>query len=573
MKGIDNVLNRGRDLDYSIMGRDATHTRRVMAVNAALLLLALSCAVLFFWRWVNQGEATRDFKQSQADVPEVGRVNAHTVSVDGAAGSLPGDVGTPGTPGEAGAAGQDLILRFAELTASGLIPVPGLRVNVTIPEVDARRRLELITDEGGRARLRGPVGANAEVSLYEDQWRFVSRRRAGTSSITVPVLLHGPSGEVSLAVERVRTHVLEIRYADGVDYAGVITLRPGFGAPTQVEIAPGPAKLVLPAEGRFDVLVAARRPGFADRVVALDPPAAGTVQVITLDSADREHGVLEVVCLGSVPGMAVDITIEETSAHESARRQLQSDRVRRWSAEKAYVSRSLREGDFLVIVRPSQGQGALVGRAEARVVRGAAVQVQIVLTMQATVRARFVLADGNPVPRARLVPAEAEHVHWDWLAGLPAGYARGGDDPIALADSDGVAVLSGLIPGVVRLLGDARGYGQQRFDVTLAQGECHDLGTVVLAEAEGRIVIHVDHPEADDNSEYEVMLLKPLAGVVFGPASYTGKQFVIERLPLLTYTVSIRYVGGGFGATSRQVALTADKPEGSVTFKMARPVD
>lgn len=547
--------------------------RRALALNFALMLVVAVCALLFVWRWIDQPAATIKPADATVSAP----AQRHDRSPEGIDNTAD-DPGrrAPETKASSTAVGPDsgeLVLQFLERAQQGLRPAAALAFTVEIVTAARGKQLPQETDQKGYATITGPRGAAAMIRLPDTGWRFASHGLVGGTETTISLSRTAPSDDMTLIVERAQSLALSISYSDGVAYTGLITVLSASGQPLSLEVQSTPVRMALRPDQEFRVLVPSRRPGFADKEVALKPSSVQAPQLITLEESARDFGMLEISCTGAEAGALVDIYVDEvpTDAADAARRQLQHDRARRWSSDKSYTTCSLSEAKFVVVVRPYHAQSNLIGRAEASVLAGVTVRVHVVLELQASVRARVVQVNGTPVPRARLALGEETHVKWDWVDTLPAGFGQAGEYPMALAGADGVATLSGLLPGSLRVLCDARGLAQKQFEITLAPGECHDLGTVTLSKAEGRIVIVVHHPQAAEDAEYEIMLLKPLGGVVFGPKAYVGKRIVIDGLALLAHTISIRYVGGGFGATSQNVALTASSPSAEVEFAMKRP--
>lgn len=462
-----------------------------------------------------------------------------------------------------------LTARFFEYDGTRKVGVPGLEVVILEEGAGSEETTDaLYTDDQGRVVKRVPSDLQVRIVLQSPSWHFASR--AGETSKSVYVT--GVSADVELWVERISVFAVDVQYEDGRRYSGLVFVSPDSGPPRQFLISEDePVILSLPSRYAWTLHASSRRPGFAAGSIELNADSPGEPRTLVLRRSDATAGVFEIVCADYPEDALVDIRISRKGDWVSGET---SDEVTDWPARVPYTSKTLSSDTYNIKVevsRHTRTSESRMGHEVADLRAGQTQSVRVRLAPPGGVRVIIVSEDGLPISKARLALANADYFNWDWARNHPPGYQSPGSDPYSLSDDDGVALLSGLPPGPLEVICDAEGYAQSRLEASVVPGREYDLGTVVLPKAQGSILIHILHPEAAKDDEYEVTLLKPLAGIVRRAERFVGKSHKITGLNLLTYVVSIRYLAGGYGAFSRQVTLSNESPQATVTFKMQKP--
>ncbi|MBZ0135106.1 MAG: hypothetical protein K8I27_01885 [Planctomycetes bacterium] len=456
-----------------------------------------------------------------------------------------------------------------EYEGASKIGVPGLVVEFQEEGHTQNSPQQVLrTDEVGQVVTLVPSDSTVRIVLKSSSWRFVGRPYATSKDVYVK----GESAERALPVERISEFTVDVTYEDGRRYSGVASVSPDTGVPHALSFSEdGSSVLALPAHKKWTLHVSSRRPGFGGGVLALKSEDSEGSNTLVLARVQIDSGVFEVQCDNVAEGSLVDIRISARTDSVSA---MTLDEISNWPANLPYFSTALAPGAYDVRVQLSEHSSdgkTTIGLEVVELVTGQTQTVRVRLALPGSIRAVVVDQHNQPIVKARLAYSNSTHFNWDWTRDEPPGSQSDGSDAYAFSDVNGVVVLTGLSNGSFEFICHAEGYGQVSLTAVVPSGGEYDLGMIILAAAVGKIRIEIEHPEAAESDEYEVTLLKPLAGIVRSAERFKGKSHVIGELALLPYVVSIRYVAGGYGAYAKQITLTADTPEAIVKFVMRRP--
>ncbi|MCA8913676.1 MAG: hypothetical protein KDB82_18475 [Planctomycetes bacterium] len=465
-----------------------------------------------------------------------------------------------------------LTITFLEYQGARKVGVSGLEVQVRNVDRDDQQACDtFITDELGRLTKEVRSNSTWSISLKSESWRFTSLASGPHDSPEI-VYVRSGSTKCDLLVEQVSSDTVEVFYDDGVPYSGLIQVSATGGPVRGVLVSEGkPLTLTLPSRHHWTLFVASRRPGFSGAKWELGRTRAEETSRIVLPRSDDTSGVFQVVCANFPTDAIVDIRISWRGESVSAST---LDEIKDWPASQPYASKALSPGTYNVRVQISGHPGSVGSQVGFEVAELQARQIQTVrvaLVQTGSIRVVILGEDKAPLSKARLAKSTSVYFRWGRTRDEPPGYQHPGSYIYSLSDDNGVALLSGLPLGPFDVLCDAEGYAQVILNANVMSGQECDLGTVQLTKALGSIRIEIIHPEAANTDEYEVTLLKPLAGIVRSAQRFSGKSHQIDGLNLLTYVVSIRYLPGGYGAYSKEVTLSAESPQATVTFEMQKP--
>lgn len=171
-----------------------------------------------------------------------------------------------------------------------------------------------------------------------------------------------------------------------------------------------------------------------------------------------------------------------------------------------------------------------------------------------TLKARFVDADGKPIPRGCINARLSAYAEW-LFAGRSRKSGRG-EAFFAYTNENGEAELGGLFPGSLEIAFEADGFEPERRWITGAAGELVDVGDVMLQRATGRIEVRLEHGEPD--RPYDVLLLCPGGPTLKWIKSTKEATVVFEAVANRPYVVFVQATNGGKVRGGRGVNMNVD---------------
>jgi hypothetical protein len=474
-------------------------------------------------------------------------------------------------------------LRIVCVSGEG-VPVPGVRVRCLISKDDPAtrrdaeqvRRVERVTDEEG----------SIEIVSHPDHWahmiEVISEKWYARPIDSGNAVSFSQSDPVTIILSPASTVRIRAVYEDGepVNCAAHL-MRPAIPPEeiassgqqvrdswTFVFSKDGVAVVegVATDEDMMCIVFCGDRVGYDRHSAVITAPelqSGGEIQIIIPRSL-RPYGAIRVEFTNGPTGSGGTILVESDRAGPISRQYFANQSTIEiwplWAAEPAR---------YRVTLQPNVPPFRVPG-AELRAYRSDWVEVRAHETTKisaaheicGTVRARLIDRSANPIKGGVLRLSNGDYLKF--VAGERRGVFTPRVPQRMQSDDDGNVVLEGLPPGRLEIEADAWGRQPVLKEVLVRPGEAHDLGTIVLAEAEGQITVMLTNMRED--YEYVVWLGSAVDGGTVRPwKPVEGDTAKIEQVPLREWTIGCTLKQGGRVVTER-VTLSAERPAATIVL-------
>lgn len=473
---------------------------------------------------------------------------------------------------------------------------PAVGVPLLVTPHGRTEPMSLATNVNGLISLAKLGDLTPLMKLDTTEWRVVE-----VHGMPAPPGWFRASPGLPVVLERSRKLQLHVRYADGQPYEGpvrVATIEDEDEGPPgiieEVAMLRGEATITVSEDAPTSIGVWARRPGFKDTGVKLNPAEPlGKTMAMVLDTVEPTTGVIEI----DLSVFPADSTVTIAARCESPGLEYRGEK--RWNSPggRVFATTAIEPGDYILLAwqdvrgyqpglenrlppeEPFVPGLALTWQAGGvRVIAGETTRVFADAIASAAVKARIVDGDGLPLWPSRLFVdsdhASKEATNWTYHRDSP--YATGHDGRVVTRrpswgqpDKNGVATIPRVAPGRRVIAVESPGLEMKLVEVDLPAGTLVDLGEIALTEpASG--MIEVEIVNYDPNESYVIHLSPYMRGTMeYVPMK--GARHRIQGLALRWYAVSVNMVSTKMGAYSQNVKLSRDRRRVLAKFEMLPP--
>jgi hypothetical protein len=453
-------------------------------------------------------------------------------------------------------------------------PAPNVSIEIVPSDSGLGDAVTLTSDANGQLHVPdAALGAVYTLTILTKPWRFL-----GAMSISREWVA---SRHSVMTLRRLNSLSLEVKYADGVTYQGYIEVAQSAGGIRKVDVGADGKASFLPDSNATtgEIRVRSRRVGFEDIRMTIDIPRMPSTFEIVMPFSEVRGGILVAELQGFDGVRRVDLTI--TGADDPMRHKGRVGETQVPTGQP-YRSPLLVPGTYVVTIRDaSLLNGAKIHQttplfapawqAVVEILDGAETVVEPMPLLTSGVKAKILASDGTACFPAILATVAEAATSWQLIEKREDGYFMPAPRPIGVSNTAGVTFIYGLIGPEAEIVIDAMGYESRNLTIQLRPGELLDVGTITLNPAKGEITVEVERQDRVVGAEYEVLLLQTGGRNVMPPVRFVGERFVLDRLDLRRYTVSLRATSSDVITNAKNVVLDQDAPTAVVTFRM-RPV-
>ena len=517
-----------------------------------LVLLAVTMGALVLWRWpavlpaaVAVANTSGPGRGGRDDVPKTPRrVDDPCRATSNA--PIPAREPRPTPEAEA----DHAVLQISFVDPEGQ---PANRVMFSVQE-RGRDPAYRTTDDTGRFQYHTRIGASLQIRTEREPESIPLNLGKGyipMPNYSVPwsarphhVNITQPLENIEIVVYPSCDVALDIRYEDGTPYAGSLYIRSSGIIREASQTGTGGALVKGVPRGEGATLhLRNLKFGYSKSEFQLpSPDLGGSRPIVIYIPKDNEYAMgLIAVTFAEYANTPVSVRVLCNALVAAAAQEI--------STSLAWESSPLRPGKYNVIITGEYASCI----PEVEVTSNAVTTVEARAAIPASVRARILDSQGNPLVGATL----ALRLESD------AAFYPGRLQMRGVADTsghDGVVEVGGIARGSFVAHVEALGYEPARLPVSLAAGQTLDLGDVYLGVARGLCIISIKGASPDQR--YQVVVLQNQGSTNTYPwRNVMGDSVRLEGLVLgRLYQIGVVLAGGGEVACESVVLTVPDDP-------------